>query len=97
MTEEYKVTPEQAQALNDLEKLIGKSIPLKEDVEYGNFGVKIEGKNVIKLSLYHQGLSVLPESISNLKYLTYLNLAINKLSTLPESIGNLKSLKKLTL
>ncbi len=108
MTEKYDVKRKQAKALEDFENLIGKSIPIVEEIENvqinpgileakieGTFGVKIEGNNVTGLGLYEQGLTTLPVSIGNLKSLQILNLRSNKLTTLPESIGNLSSLKKL--
>ncbi len=85
------IKPEQAQALEELEKLIDNSIPQVEEIEWNTFGVKTDGKNVIGLGLYDQGLSTLPESIGNLRSLKELYLHRNQLSTLPESIGNLNS------
>ncbi|GAG86868.1 unnamed protein product, partial [marine sediment metagenome] len=91
------VSPEQTQALEDLENTIGKSIPPVKEIEWDTFGVKIEGYNVVGLGLYKQGLVSLPESIGDLTSLKSLWLQYNQLSTLPESIGNLSSLKKLSL
>jgi len=42
-------------------------------------------------------LQTLPDSICNIKSLTFLNLKSNRINSLPESIGKLKSLKKLEL
>jgi len=97
MTEKYHLKPELAQALEELEKIIGKPIPQVEEIERNTFGVKVEGDKVIGLCLYNQGLSTLPESIGNLSSLKELFLGSNKFTTLPESIGNLSSLKVLYL
>ncbi len=96
MTEQYNITPEQANVLKDLEELIGRPIPLVEKIGWAqSFGVKVEGDNVIGLWLYHRGLTTLPESIGNLSSLEILGVDSNQLSALPESIGNLSSLEKL--
>ncbi|MFX1258962.1 MAG: leucine-rich repeat domain-containing protein [Promethearchaeota archaeon] len=95
MTEKFELKPEQARVLEELEKILGKTIPLKEEIKWDIFGVKIEEDNVIGLSLYNEGLTTLPESIGDLKSLQVLKLRYNKLSTLPESIGNLTSLIEL--
>ena len=97
MTEKYGVKSEQAQALKDLEKFVGKTIPQVEEINLKTFGVKVKDKNVIGLGLYEQILSILPESISNLSSLRILRLGSDKLTTLPESISNLKSLQRLDL
>ncbi|MFX1260061.1 MAG: leucine-rich repeat domain-containing protein, partial [Promethearchaeota archaeon] len=97
MIEQFKLKPEEAKALKDLEGLIGENILLVEKIEWTTFGVKIEGDKVVGVGLYNQGLSTLPESIGNLSSLKILELWSNKLSTLPESIGNLSSLKDLRL
>ena len=68
MTEKYDVEPEQAIALEELEKLVGKTIPIVEKTERNTFGFKIEDDNVTGLGLCDQGLSTLPESIGNLIY-----------------------------
>jgi Leucine-rich repeat (LRR) protein len=46
------------------------------------------------LSLYHNQLQSLPESIGNLHTLQYLSLSYNNLQSLPESIGNLHALQR---
>ncbi|MFX0069972.1 MAG: leucine-rich repeat domain-containing protein [Candidatus Hermodarchaeota archaeon] len=95
---EYKnVKPEHAKILEELEKFIEKSFPLKEEIDWETFGVKIKDNNVIGLSLYYQELSTLPESIGNLSSLNELFLYENQLTNLPDSLGNLKYLKELSL
>lgn len=53
--------------------------------------------NLVKLSLYNNHLTVLPESIGALTALTTLSLDHNQLTGLPDAIGQLTSLKKLSL
>ena len=96
MDKKYSTTPEQAKALEDLKKLIGKSIPLKNSSPRYKFGVYIENNNVIGLGLKNLLLS-LPESIGNLTLLRDLNLSYNRLKSIPESIGKLESLEYLYL
>ncbi|MFX1260059.1 MAG: hypothetical protein ACFFAN_19590, partial [Promethearchaeota archaeon] len=97
MTEKFKLKPEEAKALKDLEGLIGENIPLVEKIEWTTFGVKIEGDKVVGVGLYNQGLLTLPESISNLTSLQTLYLYFNKFTTLPESVTKLESLQTLNL
>lgn len=97
MTKEKKLKPEQATILKDLEKLVGKPIPLVEDVSWDTFGVKIDSENIVGLGLHGCGIATFPETITNLTSLRFLNLRDNKLSVLPESIGKLSSLKELYL
>lgn len=98
-----KIEPEQANVLKDFKKLIGKTIPILDDVFIKKYndnyycGAKVESGNIIELTIGDYELATLPESISNLKSLQILSLARNSLKTLPESIGELKSLKTLYL
>ena len=41
-SEEYNVKPKQAEALNDLNKIIGKKIPCLDERGIPSFGVKID-------------------------------------------------------
>ena len=96
-----KIEPVQANVLKDFKKLIGKNIPILNDVyivpsDYF-CGVKVEGGNIIELTIGKYELPNLPESISNLKSLQRLMLGYNLLKNLPESIGELKSLHTLWL
>lgn len=97
MYKKYPVKPEQAQALEDLEKLIRRPIPLKKRLPRHVPGVKIDDDNVIGLNLHHCGLKILPKSIGNLKSLQILYLQGNDLVKIPESIGNLTQLSELNL
>jgi len=93
----YEITKEQNKAMKDLQRTLKKPIPPVNEIESTTFGVKIEGNDVVGIGLHKCGLTTLPESITKLKSLIYLNLSSNQLSTLPESISNLKSFKELFL
>ena len=112
MAENYNIRLEQAQALKDFEKLIGKKIPQVEKLtldrnpqnnqwgldKYGHtFGVTIEGDQIIGLALHDCDLKKIPDSIVNLTSIEILSLRNNKLTTLPNSFRNLESLKMLSL
>ncbi len=89
------------QVLQELEQLLGTTIPVKEDVsdEDYDFGVVIDENtnHVVKLALDEQGLNSLPESILRLSSLQVLSLASNQLTSLPESFGQLHRLQRLWL
>ena len=95
MSNKWGVKPEQAKVLEELEKWMGKSIPLvdaidsKTDITY--VGVKIEEDNIIELGLHN--LLLLQERFT----LRELDLSLNYFSSLPESIGKLTSLQTLDL
>ncbi|MBN1216770.1 MAG: hypothetical protein JXA99_15185 [Candidatus Lokiarchaeota archaeon] len=93
-----KLDSQQVQALDDIERLVGKDIPqIKDYVTSGRFGAKIEGNNIVELGLNDCYLSTLPESIGNLTFLRKLYLEFNQLTTLPDSIANLQSLQLISL
>ena len=104
MTEKNNLKTKEAEALRDLEELMGKPIP-QLDIQGRPYGVEIVGDHVTKLMLDGivlrrlgiKKLRTLPESIGNLKSLKLLFLRFNRLKTIPETIGNLTSLKYLNL
>ena len=53
--------------------------------------------NLQELTLSHNRLTALPESLGGLPNLQLLNLSDNQLTTLPESLGNLQNLQTLNL
>jgi hypothetical protein len=97
MIKKYNIKPEQAQALEDLENLIGKTIPQVGEITNRTFGVQVKGDNVEGLDLHNQGLSTLPKSIVKLTSLQTLDLGVNRFITPPELITKLKSLRILNL
>ena len=103
MTEKHDLKKEEAEALRELEELIGKPIPRVEDIKESTFGVIIDGDHITMLMLdgnvlrkLGKKLRTLPESIGNLTSLSLLYLRYNYLKTIPESIGNLTSLEYLS-
>lgn len=97
MSNRWGVNPEHAEVLVKLEKIIGSSIPLVDEIRWSGVGVEIKEDNVIVLGLNECELITLPESIGNLISLQALYLYGNQLISLPESISNLQSLKILFL
>ncbi|MFX1450968.1 MAG: hypothetical protein ACFFCM_09000 [Promethearchaeota archaeon] len=92
------ITNEEKKALADLEKEIGEPIPKKKDLFFHPFGFVIENGHVTKLGIDNKGLSKVPDSIGNLKWLKELDLGWNgELETLPEAIGNLDLLEELNV
>ena len=88
----------QADFLQELEDQLGEQFNLVNKVERNTkMGFSVENNQIMGIGLHDCGISTLPESISNLKSLTYLNLKDNQLMTLSESISNLKSLTGLSL
>jgi hypothetical protein len=85
-------------AMMDLERALGgKAIPAVPDLQWNTFGFSVEQEYVVKLGLYQQGLTSLPETIGQLANLQKIWLSGNKLSSLPGTIGQLKSLTTLDL
>lgn len=95
--ERYGLCPGDAQALRDIEKSIGQTLPCQEKIIGLTFGFKKEGEKVVELGLSNCGLENLPQSIENLKSLEKLDLIGNELKTLPAFVGMLESLKVLAL
>jgi rRNA processing protein Gar1 len=71
--------------------------PLGEKKELYRFSYVFLGIHIIGLIIRNKDLTSLPETIHNLKYLTYLDLRSNKLTKLPETIGELVYLDELIL
>ena len=63
------VKPDQAHILQELEQVIGKTIPQVAAIEYDTVGVQVEGNDIMGLGLYGCGLTTLPEPILELKSL----------------------------
>ena len=59
--------------------------------------VRCERNHVIKLVVFGNQMTSLPESIRNLQALEWLDLSQNTLTSLPESMGNLQALERLDL
>ncbi len=81
------------QVMFELEKILGRTIPLASVTHWHSVGVEVHNKHVIKLAIHNMGLIYLPESIDKLEHLQDLYLGHNKLTQLPESIGNLRHLR----
>jgi len=85
------------EVLNELEQVIGVSIPSVTNIEVQDFYVKWEGGTIVGLGLGICRLTVLPAPIFQLKSLQTLDLGGNQLLALPDSFGQLQSLQELYL
>jgi len=83
--------------IQELERLVGKAIPIVTEVESSTFGLVIQDRHVVQLGCYKSELTSLPETIGNLQSLQILDLDYNNITSFPETIGNLQSLQTLRL
>ncbi len=84
------------EAMKDLEKIIGKPIPLVEKVDL-TFGYVCKNHRIVELGLYKCHITNLPNSISHLKILEVLDLGYNDLTDLPKCLTNLTKISRLNL
>ena len=96
LKEKFKVNPEQFQVLEELQKLLIKEFPREDEIGWSDYGIKVEGEEVVTLGLASCDLPRLPDNIGNLTSLKDLFMKFNDLSALPESIGNLKEVRRLS-
>ena len=100
---------EEYDVLIELEKKIGEIPKYEGELTRGDYMIKstdiknfkfsyvLLGNHIIMLNLCGKGLTYLPESINQLKFLQNLDLRNNNLTELPESIGKLEFLEELIL
>jgi hypothetical protein len=96
---------EESEIIIELEKEVGEiprwNYTLVEDLpktrELGKFSYVFFGNHIIGLIIVDKGLTRLPKSINQLKFLQHLDLRNNNLTELPESIGQLEYLEELIL
>ncbi len=81
----------------DLQKLKNKGFPVTTDINDSSFGINIQNGNVVEIGLFNCGLTTLPDSFSNFKYLKKLTLRCNPLNSFPDVIAKLYSLEVLDL
>lgn len=81
----------------DLQKLKNKGFPVTPDINETSFGINIQNDKVVEIGLFNCGLTTLPDSFSNFKYLKKLILRCNPLNSFPDVIANLYSLEVLDL
>lgn len=89
--------PSQLQLLEELERNINKQLPYVYTIEYGTSGVRVEEGNITGLALIACDISILPEVITQLEFLTELVIRDEKLSSIPKTINKLLNLTSLTL
>ena len=82
----YDIEPEQAKAIKELNKIVGKEIPFLDERGLPAFGFKVKDKHVIGLWLYNCGLEKFPQVIFEFKELKELYLSYNLLNSIPTSI-----------
>ena len=97
MTDQDNLILEQPESLKILEITIGETIPIVNEINEYSFGIQIENKRIIGLSLANCDLTEFPEPITKITTLKILTLKRNMIMKIPESIGNLTSLESLDL
>jgi hypothetical protein len=99
--EEYDVLMELEQQVGEIPRLEVDNIleihGSDFDESVRNFNYVIFGNHIIKLTIQEKGLTSVPESIHQLKFLNRLDLRNNKLTELPETIQQLQYLEELIL
>ncbi len=85
------------EVIQELESIIGKSIPLMKSCEYDKLGFSIRDDHVFGLCLAHQKLTIFPKCILNLKFIRELWFLENRIQHLPENIGDLKYLMRIDM
>ena len=96
--EEYEVILELEKEVGIIPKwdyIFGEKHKLNE--EPYTFSYSLLGNHIVALMIINKGLTSLPKSINQLKYLQALDLRRNKLIDLPESIGQLEYLEEISL
>ena len=83
--------------IHSLEKLIEKSIPLKQKFDRSSACYIKEGEDITGLSIFNCGLKDFPQEILRLKFLKHLSLRRNNIGHLPKEIGFLSNLEYLDL
>ncbi|MBN1216189.1 MAG: GTP-binding protein [Candidatus Lokiarchaeota archaeon] len=81
----------------DLSKLANNGFPIIYNIHNTSFGVQILNGHVIGIGLFNCGLTKLPNSFKNFKFLKKLSLRCNLLSSLPREISYLETLEELDL
>lgn len=95
---ELLLTKEERAAISDLEQTLGTNVEFTEGhASTSKRGIHLQEGHVTQLSLRYQGLTTLPDSLRNLRYLEYLNLENNSLELLPDVFGDLRKLRRLTI
>jgi len=71
--------------------------PYKHNEKPYTYCYSVLGNHIVALVLMNKGLTILPKSIEQLKYLHSLDLRSNQLTDLPESLGKLEYLDEFSL
>ena len=88
---------DQRSILKSLEELIGKPIPIVDEISSQKVGVKFEGENITGLSLFLNNVNKLPETVGELINLKHLNLSYARIDNLPDSLNKLVKLESLSI
>jgi small GTP-binding protein len=93
----WGVKPEQAEVIENLERLIKQEIPKVTNFTSEPFGVVVEGDDVIGIGLARCGLPTIPDILIRLNSLKELRFYESTLTHIPEFVFDFKSLKMLGL
>ena len=86
-------------AVEDLEALIGQQVEITDfrHADWSTKGVQIRNRHFTQISIKRHGLTEVPDSIRNLKYLEWLSFEGNKLTSLPDVFAELPKLRDINL
>ena len=94
---------EERAILHALEGILGKELPIRDEIEWNTRGVQIESGRIIGISFYdmsigtNRKLSEFWDCLYQLRHLKTIHLYKNELTALPDSFGNLHALRYLDL
>ncbi len=93
----YKIVKSDSEALEGIETILNKRIPIVSDVGSDIFGAVLWFRRIIGLSINGANLHEIPDDISNLSELRFLYLENNLISEIPVSIKRLNNLETFSI
>lgn len=92
-----KILSQELPVLEQLAEIIGEPVPQVSEISLSTFGYVIENGKITGLGLYDRSLKSIPESISQLTNLKYLDLSFNELTAFPDWISQYINLQTLNI
>ncbi|MFX1398592.1 MAG: leucine-rich repeat domain-containing protein [Promethearchaeota archaeon] len=97
LNKDLEISNREKISLQDIELMIGETIPCLKKRPVEEFGVFIENGHVLELNLKNKKLTSLPKSFKNLSHLQTLDISQNLFRTIHEPLSKINSLKNLNL